>query len=499
MRFGSQYGRFATCRWSPAAPLARSTARPRRAASARPAAPPSSAPLAGAAGPARSWPRSTASDGQRPRQHAATSISRTAATSRSSRTTSSTSPTSSISRSALRYTNESKKFDADLRQRQYGLPRAAGGARAVPHQSGARGGRRRPDRPHLPGQFDRRAQRRRSSTTSAARTSSPAPACSRSSPPTTCCSTPAIRAAIRRAASTSTARRSSRRSCPSRAPGGAQALVGNLQFDPEIINAYEIGAKYSARAVHLQRRRCSARISRTSSSTRSTAPSSSSRTSTAATTISADRRATRRSSSATRRLQRRRPRPAPAAAMSATASARRASSSRPRSGRCATCASPLGLTYANTNIATIWSATTMARRSIRRCASLPGEICRTRRSIVTTGVARLDPAIGGTGLSRPVLRRWPLHRRATTPAPTCSRRRSRTASRWSTPASACAGPTSAGRSSSGRRTCSTPTITRSRSTRRSRQARQRAASSIRPSRAGARSSRPSSPSRAPTA
>src|SRR6185369_11394033 len=28
-------------------------------------------------------------------------------------------------------------------------------------------------------------------------------------------------------------------------PGGAQALVGNLQFDPEINNAYELGVKYS--------------------------------------------------------------------------------------------------------------------------------------------------------------------------------------------------------------------------------------------------------------
>ena len=27
-------------------------------------------------------------------------------------------------------------------------------------------------------------------------------------------------------------------------PGGAQALVGNLQFDPEINNAYELGVKY---------------------------------------------------------------------------------------------------------------------------------------------------------------------------------------------------------------------------------------------------------------
>ena len=29
-------------------------------------------------------------------------------------------------------------------------------------------------------------------------------------------------------------------------PGGAQALVGNLQFDPELVNAYEIGAKYAS-------------------------------------------------------------------------------------------------------------------------------------------------------------------------------------------------------------------------------------------------------------
>lgn len=32
---------------------------------------------------------------------------------------------------------------------------------------------------------------------------------------------------------------------PFAAVGGAQALVGNLQFDPETVNAYEIGAKYS--------------------------------------------------------------------------------------------------------------------------------------------------------------------------------------------------------------------------------------------------------------
>jgi iron complex outermembrane receptor protein len=36
---------------------------------------------------------------------------------------------------------------------------------------------------------------------------------------------------------------------PFAASGGAQALVKNLQFDPETVNAYEIGAKYSSRAL----------------------------------------------------------------------------------------------------------------------------------------------------------------------------------------------------------------------------------------------------------
>jgi iron complex outermembrane recepter protein len=35
------------------------------------------------------------------------------------------------------------------------------------------------------------------------------------------------------------------------AAGGAQALVGNLQFDPELVDAYEIGAKYSTREFSL--------------------------------------------------------------------------------------------------------------------------------------------------------------------------------------------------------------------------------------------------------
>ena len=118
----------------------------------------------------------------------------------------------------LRYTNERKDFDATFGNDNTACVGAAGGAGCRSSTNPALGARlaRRPDRPHLPGQFDRRAQRRRRSTTSAARTSSPAPASCRSSRPTTCCSTRATRAATRRAASTSTARRSRRRSCRSR-------------------------------------------------------------------------------------------------------------------------------------------------------------------------------------------------------------------------------------------------------------------------------------------
>ena len=66
----------------------------------------------------------------------------------------------------------------DLRQRQYRLPAPADEPHALPRRPRARGGGGRPDRPFLPGQFDGRAQRRHRSTTAAARTSSPAPACS---------------------------------------------------------------------------------------------------------------------------------------------------------------------------------------------------------------------------------------------------------------------------------------------------------------------------------
>ena len=86
----------------------------------------------------------------------------------------------------------------------------------LPRRNPALGrGRRRPDRPDLPGQFDGRAQRRvdqRSPQRGRVHRHRRALVPARR---TICCSMRAIRAATRRAASISTGRRSSRRSCRS--------------------------------------------------------------------------------------------------------------------------------------------------------------------------------------------------------------------------------------------------------------------------------------------
>ena len=229
-----------------------------------------------------------------------------------------------------------------------------------------------------------------------------------------------------------------------------------------------------------QRRRCSGSSSRTSSSTRSTARCSSSRTSTAAierpgrdaTRTSrnfADRAGNFNSAAAAtgacaergRRLRR----------QLAGRRARTSVRADARSAR-STPASPTP----TPNIATISSArddgtplNQALRRLARPAAVQRAEDRRDRR-------ARLDPAdrrSAGCRACSTSMRR--LQRRATTPAPTCSRRRARILHGRQRRASASAGPTIAGRSSCGRRTCSTRTISRSRSTRRSRKARSDAA------------------------
>ena len=154
------------------------------------------------------------------------------------------------------------------------------------------------------------------------------------------------------------------------------------------------------------------------------------------------------------------------------------------------------------NIATIWSATTTARRSTRRFACCRADPLQ-RAEAGGHRRVRLDAAdrrYGLTGLFYVDARATERlqYRLGPVPAKGAGRLRHRQRA-----ASAFAGPTSAGRSSSGRRTCSTRIMRRSRSTRRSRR---RAASPVHdapfvdPQYPGGRQIfSPSSPSRGPTA
>ena len=143
--------------------------------------------------------------------------------------------------------------------------------------------------------------------------------------------------------------------------------------------------------------------------------------------------------------------------------------------------SMLGLTYADTNIATNLVGNDDGAPLNQALRSLPGASMSNAPKIVVDRRARLDSADRRHRPVGPVLRRCALqqrlqHRLRPVPAEGAGQLHA-----WSTPASASAGRTTAGRSSCGRRTCSTRIISRSRSTRRSRQARRRAAprSSIR--------------------
>ena len=184
------------------------------------------------------------------RQRPATRTSRTAATGRCSRTTSSTSPTQFDVTVGLRYTNERKKFDATfgndntactLNQASL-LPFLANPALSAALQAASSASAARATAPRSSTAFR--------STTSARRTSSPAPACCPTSRTTICCSTAAIsrgykaggfnldRSALQVAdLSPFASRRAARR-----------RWSAELQFDPEIVDAFELGGKYSAAA-----------------------------------------------------------------------------------------------------------------------------------------------------------------------------------------------------------------------------------------------------------
>ena len=329
----------------------------------------------------------------------------------------------------LRYTNERKKFDATFGNDNTVCPPNQGGARRpvprVRHAgataralAGALIGA------ELPGQFDRRAERRRRSTTSARRISSPAPASLSYKP----IDDLLLYASYSRGykAGGFNLDRSALKSpilpfaLVWRRAGAGRRTCSSIR-KPSMLSNW---AANSRRAASPSTSRCSARSSRTSSSIRSTARCSSSRTSTAArpiwrtdedqSTSSISPAAQFQSRSADRRLRQGRchlwrPFAGRRAGSIGAADARPAPQRRPDLGR-------------TPNIAVTWSARTRARRSTRRFAGCPDGSCPTRprpwRPARWPGprrsAAAACPACSTSMPATPA---------ATTPAPTCSRRR----------------------------------------------------------------------------
>ena len=89
---------------------------------------------------------------------------------------------------------------------------------------------------------------------------------------------------------------------------------------------------------------------------------------------------------------------------------------------------------------------TTARRSTRHCRQLPGSRSVERAELGPDRLGRLDPADRRVRACPACSTSTAVTAASSTPAPTCSPRRARTASRSSTRASASAGPTTAGRS-----------------------------------------------------
>ena len=209
-----------------------------------------------------------------------------------------------------------------------------------------------------------------------------------------------LRAATRRAASTSTAR----------ASHSARRISTSCASSPSSSTRMSSAPSGTA-AASTSTSRCSTRSSATSSSTRSTASISSSRTSTAARRISA---------APTPTTVRRR---SPAPARIAPACARRASRSKPSSGRSRDINGSLGVTYADTKYrhnlvgtngnALIQRAVPASRTADFQRAEMDGD-----------RFAGLDSADRRQRHARPVLRRCPPHDRASTPGPTSISRRS---------------------------------------------------------------------------
>ena len=220
------------------------------------------------------------------RRTTATPTTRRAATGRCSPTTSSTSPTQIDLTVGLRYTHEKQEVRSRLRQQQHRLRRSRRSSPFLRHvRPRCRPAACRHAILTLPGQFDRALNDVSTSRTTRGKRVHRARLCCRYKPTDDLLTLRQLFARLQgRRLQPRPLRRSKSpiRTVSRRASAARRRWLDDLQFDPEINDAFELGAKYTRPRLRLQRRRCSTSCSTTSSSTRSTARASSSRTSTAA-------------------------------------------------------------------------------------------------------------------------------------------------------------------------------------------------------------------------
>jgi outer membrane receptor protein involved in Fe transport len=268
-------------------------------------------------------------------------------------------------------------------------------------------------------------------------------------------------------------------------PGGAQALVGNLQFDPEINNAYELGAKYSHGVV-------TANLAIFRQDFRNFQLNTFNGTVFLVQTINGCKTSL---NGADRDL-------------SATTGACPAGDVtwgvRSQGVELETAFRPTrnlditaGFTYANTKYRSNLVGNSSGAPLDPALRVLPGKHLSNAPGLVGTGSVTWTPRIGDSGLHG----LFYVDARLTSDYNTGSDlfpQKRQDAYALINARLGIRGPQRGGRSRSGRRICSTRITPRSRSTRRSRRARRRRRSSIRNSRAAARSSRPSSRSRGPS-
>ena len=338
-----------------------------------------------------------------------------------------------------RYTHERKKLEADLTRQQRALPRVfAGSSRALA----------------LPAALPCVAHRQRvpggifiGSTTRRPKASSRARSVLSYKPTDELLTYASYSRGYKAAASTSTASALPRQQLPASDGAGAAATASldDLQFKPEINDAFELGAKYNGRGFDVNVALFH-QLFTTSSSTRSTASISSSRTSTAARTTSTAPTTTIAPS----------PAPAPARPGPASAAGHRGRSLHPADARRQL--QPRRRLMPTPAIATIWSAPTGEPLTDALVPAAGPPLVQLRRRSTATGVGHLDAADRRHRHARPVLCRRPAHEPVQHRLRPRHREDPERLHRGQRAASACTGRTTAGRSSCGRRTCSTRII-----------------------------------------